>query len=104
MVGNKIREYRMLRGMTQGELAEKVHVQQNTISSWEIGRTEPNMGMVERLAECLGCRKSDLIGDVVALQALTEEEQKLISLYRLLSKSQRKMIIQVAEAARKEGK
>ena len=50
MVGDKIKEYRMLRGMTQGELANRLHVRQNTISSWEVGRTEPNMGMIERLA------------------------------------------------------
>lgn len=104
MVGDKIKEYRMLRGMTQGELASRLHVRQNTISSWEVGRTEPNMGMIERLAECFGCRKSDLIGDVVVLQALTREEQKLVELYRLLNRSQRDMLIQVAEAARKENR
>ena len=104
MVGDKIKEYRMLRGMTQGELANRLHVRQNTISSWEVGRTEPNMGMIERLSECFGCRKSDLIGDVVVLQALTREEQKLVELYRLLNRSQRDMLIQVAEAARKENR
>ena len=63
-VGDKIREYRKMRNMTQAELAERVHVMQNTISSWESGRTEPRMGMIEVLAEVLNCRKSDLIGEV----------------------------------------
>jgi len=103
MVGKKIKEYRLLRRMTQGELAKRLNVMQNTISSWETGRTEPNMGMIERLAECLGCRKSDLVGDEAVLQVLTPEEMKLITAYRKLSRSQREMILSVIESARKGG-
>ena len=49
--------------MSQTELAEAIHVKRQTISSWEVNRTEPDMGMVEDLAKALNCRKSDLIGE-----------------------------------------
>lgn len=41
--------------MTQSELGEKLHVTDNTISSWESGRTEPSLEMIVKLAEILSC-------------------------------------------------
>lgn len=38
-----LREYRKNKGLSQTELAEKIGVSQNTVSSWETGRTEPSM-------------------------------------------------------------
>lgn len=63
MLGDNIKNLRMTKNLTQLELAERLHVKQSTISSWERGRTEPNMGMVEALASVLGCYKSDIIGE-----------------------------------------
>ena len=62
MIGDNIKRIRKQRNMTQEELAEAIHVKRQTVSSWEINRTEPNMGAVELLAHALQCRKSDLIG------------------------------------------
>lgn len=98
-VGDKIREYRKMRNMTQAELAERVHVMQNTISSWESGRTEPRMGMIEVLAEVLNCRKSDLIGEVSVHELLSPKELRLIVAFRKLTDSQQDMIISVVNAA-----
>lgn len=63
MIGANIKRIRQMRGMTQGELADAVNVKRQTISSWEVNRTEPDMGSVELLAKALNCRKSDLIGE-----------------------------------------
>lgn len=103
MVGDKIKEYRLLRGLSQIELSNRMGVSQKTISSWEIGRTEPNMGSVEKLAACLECRKSDLIGDEEVTEALSPKELHLVILFRQLSEVQQDMIIHVAEVARREG-
>lgn len=40
-------------GILQSELADKIHVSRPCISSWEIGRTEPNLGQVKDLARAL---------------------------------------------------
>lgn len=58
-----IRRIRTDRHMEQKDLAEKLNISNKTISSWECGRTEPRMGMVEKLCEALRCTKSDLMAD-----------------------------------------
>ena len=37
MLGAQIKKFRQARGMTQGELAEKLHVVRQTVSKWEKG-------------------------------------------------------------------
>ena len=43
-------------------LAELIGVSDKTVSSWEINRTEPKMGMVEKISSALNCKKTDIIG------------------------------------------
>lgn len=62
-IGKRIRAYRKDADMSQWELAERLKVSRQTISSWEIDRTEPSMQDVQRMAEIFGCTVSDLLGD-----------------------------------------
>ena len=104
MIGDNIKKYRTLRGLSQLELANLMNVSQKTISSWEIGRTEPNMGMVERLALLLGVRKSDLLGEDGMEQVLTAAEIHLIKAFRKLSREQRIMVMNIVDYAAKESR
>ena len=61
MLGHNIRKLRVERGMRQADLARAVGVSDKTISSWEVGRTEPNMGDLERLSAVFHCEKTDII-------------------------------------------
>lgn len=62
-IGSNIKKWREYRNYKQTELAEMLGVSDKTISSWEINRTEPKMGMVERICIALECKKSDIVGD-----------------------------------------
>jgi repressor LexA len=62
-IGKKIKQFREMNELTQDELGIKIGVSGKTISSWEIDRTEPKMGMIEKLSTYFGCDKSDLIGN-----------------------------------------
>ena len=42
-------------GLTQEQLSAAVHVTRSTISSWERGRTYPDVAMLRKLSEALGC-------------------------------------------------
>ena len=64
-VGKNIRAIREQRDLTQDELAALLSVSQKTISSWEVDRTEPKMGMIEKICLALQCKKSDLIEDTI---------------------------------------
>jgi transcriptional regulator with XRE-family HTH domain len=62
-VGKNIRKFRKLNKLTQEELANKLGVSDKTISSWEIDRTEPDIGTIQKLASYFGCEVSDLVGE-----------------------------------------
>lgn len=63
MVGDNIRKIRLKRGLTQAQLADRCNVSEKTVSSWEVGRTEPSMTYIEMIASVLTCQKSELLGD-----------------------------------------
>lgn len=95
MLGENIRNWRLKNNLTQKELAEILNVKPQTVSSWEINRTEPNMGLLQALAAALNCRKSDLIGerDNPTIENITSEEERLIIAYRMLSRSEQIMVL-----------
>lgn len=49
--GTIIKQLREKKGMSQEELGDIVGVSDKTVSSWEINRTEPKMGIVQQLAD-----------------------------------------------------
>lgn len=58
--GDKLKNYRLNADLKQSELAQKMGVTQNSISSWETGRTEPNLGQLSKLCKILDCTMADL--------------------------------------------
>ena len=60
-IGKRIKELRISRKLKQSELGEALSISGATVSSWECGRTEPKMGMIEEMAEFFGITKSELI-------------------------------------------
>ena len=53
-IAKNIKTFRTENNMTQDALAEKLSVTRQTISSWENGRTQPDIDMLEALSEALG--------------------------------------------------
>ena len=52
--GNWMAERRRKLGINQQELADKMNVQQHTISRWETGETYPKLDYVEQICKTLG--------------------------------------------------
>ncbi|HEX7154411.1 MAG TPA: helix-turn-helix transcriptional regulator [Thermoanaerobaculia bacterium] len=72
LFGERLRELRKKRGMTQVMLAEATGVKQSHVSSMERGTLLPNLLTLLRLAAALDCKVSALVTvfdkeDVVAL-------------------------------------
>lgn len=57
---NKIKEYRIKKGMTQLELSEEVHVTTRTIISLESGKFNPSIMLAYRLAKTFNTTIEDL--------------------------------------------
>lgn len=62
MFEQTLRNTRRARGMTQQELAARLFVSRQTVSSWETGRNLPNLETLARLAELLGVSTDYLLG------------------------------------------
>lgn len=60
-IGNRINQLRKLSGMTQEQLAEKLHVSRQTISKWESGVTMPDLESVVLLSRMFHISLDDLM-------------------------------------------
>ena len=57
---NKVRELRTAAGLTQQQLAERVHVSSRTVISLEKGQYNPSLLLAYRIAELFGTTIEDL--------------------------------------------
>ena len=62
MVGQALKEQRLLQGLTQVELAKATGIPQSTVSAWELGKNIPNIIDCIKLADFYGISLDDLIG------------------------------------------
>ena len=69
--GTIVKQLREKKGMDQKQLGEIVGVSDKTVSSWEINRTEPKMGIVQQLADYLCVERAAMS---VELSKLVKED------------------------------
>jgi len=60
-VANTIKKFRKEKGLTQECLANRLHVSRQTVSSWEVGNSEPDIKMLTALCEILDVSPNKLI-------------------------------------------
>ena len=61
VVGKNIKEKRKSLNITQEELAEKLSVTRQAVSSWENGKTEPDIEMLTKIAQIFDISIDELI-------------------------------------------
>jgi transcriptional regulator with XRE-family HTH domain len=62
-IGEKLREVRTRRLLTQDELADKAGVSQSTIANIERDHAEPQFRTIRKLAKALDLDPTELLGD-----------------------------------------
>lgn len=62
-LGQKIREYRLKRGMTQEELAEKLLSSKSTISEYENNKIDIKISILREIAKVLGTPLPHLLSE-----------------------------------------
>ena len=60
-MGQYIAEKRAEKGLTQQQLADRLHVTNKAVSKWETGRGLPDIQMLEPLSEALGVTPAELL-------------------------------------------
>ena len=59
--GLTLKQARMLRGMTQRQLANALNKSESTIVKWESGKTEPRVSEFSDLCDVLNVDKNNII-------------------------------------------
>lgn len=76
-----LRKFRNEKGLTQIELADLCNISPKTLSSYETGRTEPNLGEIVKLCDVFNC-------SIAALTGTKEREASTISIDDIVLKLQ----------------
>jgi transcriptional regulator with XRE-family HTH domain len=96
LIGKRIQEIRIKKGMTQEALAERINISKSSISEWEACKRVPRMETLRKIAEALGVDVWEIIGlnsvdyDEPMFASPTEEvsdpnERELVNIYRDLN-------------------
>ncbi len=107
-LGMKIKQLRLERRMTLEQVGDIVGVGKSTVRKWEQG-TIANMGRdkIARLANALGTTPAYLMGWKEKTDSnnspnelrLTEGEEKLVELFRLVPEEQQEMVLDMIRVA-----
>ncbi|MDE6618840.1 MAG: helix-turn-helix domain-containing protein [Clostridiales bacterium] len=61
MFGDNLKKYRIEKGYSQSDLAEKLFVTRQCVSKWEKGVTQPDLQTLSQISELLGVSADELI-------------------------------------------
>lgn len=86
-IGQKLKEKRQEANLTQKELAEILHVSRQTISSWEVGRTYPDLDVLVAVSELYAIPLDDLLKD---------DSTMVEDITKKVKKSERRKILNIA--------
>ena len=89
----------------QKEIAKVIGVAPSTFNEWVKGKKYPRIDKIEMLANYFGILKSDLIEDknekkdISHTISVTDGEQMLLDLFRLVPEDKQQMVLQMIRAA-----
>ena len=93
----------------QADLARMTGISRGAVSNYVLGRYEPKSDIINKFAKALNCSEMWLWGYDVPMarekskpsvpQEITEDEQKLLELFRLVPENQQQMVLQMIRVA-----
>ena len=95
-------------GMNQTDIAKRLNISKQTVSDWMNGKKFPRVDKMQQLADIFGVLLSDMYtpsqqklimkeGSSGQIYKLSEDEKRLIDLYRGAEKPARKIAMQTLE-------
>lgn len=77
-IGGRIKSLRESAGLTQAELGKKVNKGESTVRMWELGKSEPDLDTIIKLAEVFNTTTDYLLGkDSIPIIANSLEQTEL---------------------------
>ena len=62
-IGEKIKKYREMQGITQSELGRLLSVSNRAVSKWENGESYPSLELIKPISEILNVGIKELLGE-----------------------------------------
>ena len=94
LIGNRIKQQRKNKGMTQEILAEKLNVSIGYVSQVERGITKISLDLLGEISSFLDCDVASLISES-AIHSNRYLEAELVEAFRALDDKQRKYILSI---------
>ena len=92
-VNKKIEELRFQRGWSMYELAQQAGITQSTLSSMIKRGNAPKIDTLYFICEAFGITLAQFFMDDGELEILTDDEKRLMSLYRRLPEAKRRALL-----------
>jgi len=98
-VGQRIRQHRQERNLTQTELARQIGIQQSDLSRMEKGEYRVSLDVLFRLLQVFEMSLGEFFGDL-AQQSLTSREANLLESFRALPREDQHEVVDFVEFKR----
>ena len=90
MLNEKLKQLRNARRISQKEFAQAMRVSQQTVASWEVGRTEPSNAALKTIADYFNVTADYLLGrEPPSEPKLSDEQNELLREYDDLNRDGR---------------
>lgn len=88
-IGNRIRQYREKKKLTQKQLADMIGVSNSRVSNWEKGINRPDADIIADICRALDVSPSVLLDVRLSTDELNDKERRIIKAYRVKSDLQK---------------
>ena len=93
-----IKALRKSKSMTQKELAQALGISRATVAKYEAGLRTPNMDMIMKLSDVLGCTTDYLLGRTIfPYSELTTLEDKFLGAFFAADRSEQQAVWKILE-------
>ena len=95
MVVNRLKDLRIARQISQKDFAKRLGVSQQTVASWEVGRTEPANDALKNIADYFNVSTDYLLGrdNLNRNTLLSNEQKKLLRGFDDLNDESKRLIL-----------
>ena len=94
-IGRAIAKYRLMAGLTQAQVAERLNISNEAVSRMERGTIMPTVARLIQLAHIFDCEATDLIKE--SSHNIHDQARRLIDLMKQLNDTERQHLLGIVE-------
>ena len=94
-IGRAIAKYRLMAGLTQAQVAERLNISNEAVSRMERGTIMPTVARLIQLAHIFDCEATDLLKE--SSHSIHDQARRLIDLMKQLNDTERQHLLGIVE-------